>query len=206
MINQWSTAFGPKSNPSVFEVLYLVKYFGGFKYFISHDIKNRFKNAVTLAGRTWWTDVCGCTWCTNVWTDVWTYTVDRCAGRTRWTDVQDVHDVHGGPTCGTYRTYMTYTTCRTYRVDRRAGRTGRYYTRYTVDRHAGRTRWDVHGGPTYTVDRRGRAGHTWWTDVRDVHDVHGGPTCRRTSGWTCGRRTRTDTSADDPGSEGSGSD
>jgi hypothetical protein len=33
---------------SVFEVLYLVKYFGGFKYFISHDIKNRFKNAVTL--------------------------------------------------------------------------------------------------------------------------------------------------------------
>ena len=50
VINQWSTAFGPISNPSVFEVLYLVKYFGGFKYFISHDIKNRFKNVVTLVG------------------------------------------------------------------------------------------------------------------------------------------------------------
>ena len=48
VINQWSTAFGPISNPSAFEVLYLVKYFGGFRYFISHDIKNRFKNAVTL--------------------------------------------------------------------------------------------------------------------------------------------------------------
>jgi hypothetical protein len=48
VINKWSTAFGPISNPSVFEVLYLVKYFGGFRYFISHDIKNRFKNAVTL--------------------------------------------------------------------------------------------------------------------------------------------------------------
>ena len=48
VINKWSTAFGPISNPSVFEVLYLVKYFGDFRYFISHDIKNRFKNAVTL--------------------------------------------------------------------------------------------------------------------------------------------------------------
>ena len=48
VINQWPTAFGPISNPSVFEVLYLLKYFGGFGYFISHDIKNRFKNAVTL--------------------------------------------------------------------------------------------------------------------------------------------------------------
>ena len=48
VINQWSTVFGPISNPSVFGVLYLVQYFGGFKYFISHDIKNRFKNAVTL--------------------------------------------------------------------------------------------------------------------------------------------------------------
>ena len=52
VINQWSTAFGPISNPSVFEVLYLVKYLGGFKYFISHDIKNRFKNAVTLMWAT----------------------------------------------------------------------------------------------------------------------------------------------------------
>ena len=51
VINQWSTAFGPMSNPSVFEVLYLDKYFCGFKYFISHDIKNRFKNAVTLKAR-----------------------------------------------------------------------------------------------------------------------------------------------------------
>ena len=48
VINKWSNAFGPISNPSVFEVLYLVKYFGGFQYFISRDIKNRFKNAVTL--------------------------------------------------------------------------------------------------------------------------------------------------------------
>ena len=48
VINQWSSAFGPISNPSVFEVLYLVKYIGGFRYFISHDITNRFKNAVTL--------------------------------------------------------------------------------------------------------------------------------------------------------------
>ena len=48
VINQWPTAFGPISNPSVFEVLYLLKYFGGFGYFISHDIKNWFKNAVTL--------------------------------------------------------------------------------------------------------------------------------------------------------------
>ena len=51
--NQWSNAFSPISNPSVFEVLYLVKYFGGFKYFISHDIKNRFKNAVTLIRPSW---------------------------------------------------------------------------------------------------------------------------------------------------------
>ena len=39
VITKWSTAFGPISNPSAFEVLYLVKYFGGFRYFISHDIK-----------------------------------------------------------------------------------------------------------------------------------------------------------------------
>ena len=64
VINQWSTAFGP-INPSVFEVLYLVKYFGGFKYFISHDIKNRFKNAVTLPDKTLynnralWVQCCG---------------------------------------------------------------------------------------------------------------------------------------------------
>ena len=38
VITQWSTAFSPISNPSVYEVLYLVKYFGDFKYFISHDI------------------------------------------------------------------------------------------------------------------------------------------------------------------------
>ena len=48
VINQWSTAFGPISNPLVFVVLYLVKYYHGFRYFISHDIKNRFKNTVTL--------------------------------------------------------------------------------------------------------------------------------------------------------------
>ena len=48
VINHLSTAFSPISNPSVFEVLYLVKYSGSFKYFISHDIKNRFKNAVRL--------------------------------------------------------------------------------------------------------------------------------------------------------------
>ena len=48
VINQWSTAFGPIGNPSVLEVLYFDKYFDGFKYFTSHDIKNQFKNAVTL--------------------------------------------------------------------------------------------------------------------------------------------------------------
>jgi hypothetical protein len=55
VINQWPTAFGPISNPSAFKVLYLVKYFGGFKYFISHDIKNWFKNTVTLGidNRDW---------------------------------------------------------------------------------------------------------------------------------------------------------
>ena len=53
VINQWSTAFCLISNPLVFEVLYLAKYLGGFRYFISHNIKNRFKNAVTLClGRT----------------------------------------------------------------------------------------------------------------------------------------------------------
>ena len=35
VINQWPTTFGPISNPLVFEVLYLVKYFGGFKYIFS---------------------------------------------------------------------------------------------------------------------------------------------------------------------------
>ena len=39
VINQWPTAFGPIGNPSVFEVLYHVKYFGSFKHFISYDIK-----------------------------------------------------------------------------------------------------------------------------------------------------------------------
>ena len=48
MINKWSTAFGSISNPSVFEVIYLVKYFGGFGYFGSHNIKNWFKNVATL--------------------------------------------------------------------------------------------------------------------------------------------------------------
>ena len=48
VVNQWPTAFSLISNPSAFEVLYLVKYFGGFKYFIFHDIKNWLKNAVTL--------------------------------------------------------------------------------------------------------------------------------------------------------------
>ena len=39
VIIQWSTAFITIGNPSNFEVLCLVKYFGGFKYFISHNIK-----------------------------------------------------------------------------------------------------------------------------------------------------------------------
>ena len=42
VINQWPTAFGPISNPSVCEVLYLVKYLGSFNYFTSHNIKNWF--------------------------------------------------------------------------------------------------------------------------------------------------------------------
>jgi len=53
VINQWPTAYSPISNPSVFEVLYLLKYFGGFGYFISHNIKNQFKNAVTLFKWHW---------------------------------------------------------------------------------------------------------------------------------------------------------
>jgi hypothetical protein len=44
----WPTAFSSINNPSAFEMLYLLKYFGGFRYFISHDMKNQFKNAVTL--------------------------------------------------------------------------------------------------------------------------------------------------------------
>ena len=48
VINQWSTAFSPIGNPLVYDVFYLVTYFGGFKLFISHDIKNQFKNMITL--------------------------------------------------------------------------------------------------------------------------------------------------------------
>jgi hypothetical protein len=34
----WSTS-GPISNPPAFGVIYVIKYSGGFRYFISHDIK-----------------------------------------------------------------------------------------------------------------------------------------------------------------------
>jgi len=46
--NAWPVSFGPLSDPSVFEVIYLVQYFGGFIYFSSHATKKRSKNAATL--------------------------------------------------------------------------------------------------------------------------------------------------------------
>jgi hypothetical protein len=45
--NQWPDIFGPISNLA-FGVFYLVKYYGGFIYFISHAIKNWLKNVATL--------------------------------------------------------------------------------------------------------------------------------------------------------------
>jgi hypothetical protein len=39
VINQWPNPFGPISNPPAFGVIYAIKYSGGFRYFISHDIK-----------------------------------------------------------------------------------------------------------------------------------------------------------------------
>jgi len=47
--NKWPIPFSPISDPLVFGELYLVKYFGGFIYFIFHAIKNWLKNAATLA-------------------------------------------------------------------------------------------------------------------------------------------------------------
>ena len=46
--NAWPVSFGPLSDPSVFEVIYLVQYFGGFIYFSSHATKKRSKNTATL--------------------------------------------------------------------------------------------------------------------------------------------------------------
>jgi hypothetical protein len=43
------------SDPPDFGVFYLVKYYGGFIYFIPHAIKNWLKNVATLTG-----DVLGC--------------------------------------------------------------------------------------------------------------------------------------------------
>jgi len=51
--NEWPISFGPISDPPAFGELYLVKYFGGFIYFISHAIKNRLKNAATLGLNDW---------------------------------------------------------------------------------------------------------------------------------------------------------
>ena len=48
MDSWWLTIFGPISNPPAFGVFYLVKYYGGLIYFISHTMKNRLKNAATL--------------------------------------------------------------------------------------------------------------------------------------------------------------
>jgi hypothetical protein len=39
VINQWPNPFGPISDPPAFGVVYVIKYSGDFKYFISHDIK-----------------------------------------------------------------------------------------------------------------------------------------------------------------------
>ena len=39
VINQWPNPFSPISNFQDFGVIYVIKYSGGFKYFISHDIK-----------------------------------------------------------------------------------------------------------------------------------------------------------------------
>jgi len=39
LINQWPNPFSPICNPPAFGVIYVIKYSGGFRYFISHDIK-----------------------------------------------------------------------------------------------------------------------------------------------------------------------
>src|SRR6202167_6295399 len=44
----WLIPFGPLSDPSAFEVFYVVKYFGGFSYFDSHVMQKRLKNVATL--------------------------------------------------------------------------------------------------------------------------------------------------------------
>jgi hypothetical protein len=48
VINQWPNPFGPISNPPAFGVIYVIKYSGGFRYFISHDIKIGLKSGNTM--------------------------------------------------------------------------------------------------------------------------------------------------------------
>jgi hypothetical protein len=43
VIDQWPNPFGPVSNLPALEVIYVIEYSGGFKYFISHDIKSGLK-------------------------------------------------------------------------------------------------------------------------------------------------------------------
>ena len=39
VINQWPNPFGLIGNLLAFGVIYVIEYSGGFRYFISHDIK-----------------------------------------------------------------------------------------------------------------------------------------------------------------------
>jgi hypothetical protein len=50
----WSTS-GPISNPPAFGVIYVIKYSGGFRYFISHDIKIGLKHSnITMGPQQAW--------------------------------------------------------------------------------------------------------------------------------------------------------
>jgi hypothetical protein len=57
--NAWPVSFGPLSEPSAFEVIYLVQYLGGFIYFSFHATKKRSKNTATLGSTCHGYGVCG---------------------------------------------------------------------------------------------------------------------------------------------------
>ena len=48
----WSNPFGPKYDPSVLEVVQLLKYFGNFTIFISYGISKKSKTSVISHGNT----------------------------------------------------------------------------------------------------------------------------------------------------------